>query len=356
MIPLSDEPSERARFPLVNVAFILLTLAIFAYEVTLDEEALSQFVRTLGVVPVEVMSGQDLPPPNPWPLWTTLFTATFLHGSWLHLATNGLYLWIFGDNVESEIGRVRYFSLFFLCGGTASLAQSAAMPGSDVPGIGASGAIAGVLASYLLLFPGNRVTSLVFVIGRPVRFPIPAFILITAWLLLQLANGLLDLGVDSQQTEGVAYWAHIGGFVAGFLATGLAIVSQKLREGIASNRQVVLPGGDQSSERRGDDAAGPLSGVDGLPTAQAIALVGPLDVRRVADAFVVRSSEASRFADEVDLSSERSLETFRQRMGRLGVVEALAQAGAEPGDLIRVGPLELNYEWLMAAEADSAQG
>ena len=216
MIPLSDDPRSR-RLPWVTILLIVANIAVFVYELGLSERRLDVFVAAFGTVPLEIMTGRDLPPASPTPVYLTLLTAMFIHGGFLHIGSNLLYLWVFGDNVEDKFGHVTYLFFYFASGIIASLSHVLVNAGSDIPSVGASGAIAGVLGAYLLLFPGAQVRTLLF-LGPILLFPrISAFILIGFWFLSQFFSGLASLGMRSEQTSGVAVWAHIGGFVAGFL-------------------------------------------------------------------------------------------------------------------------------------------
>jgi membrane associated rhomboid family serine protease len=156
------------------------------------------------------------------PIWLTLLTSIFMHGGWLHIGGNMLFLFIFGDNIERAYGHVKYVVFYLVCGIIASLAHVLSQPDSIIPSLGASGAISGVLAAYLVLFPTNRVKVLLtlgFVLLRPIM--VPAVVMIGLWALLQFVNGLGAIAVTGQ-TTGVAYWAHIGGFIAGLVITFLA--------------------------------------------------------------------------------------------------------------------------------------
>jgi membrane associated rhomboid family serine protease len=160
--------------------------------------------------------------PGPNPIWLTLFTSIFMHGGWLHIGGNMLFLFIFGDNIEKAYGHVKYLVFYLVCGIIASLAHVLSQPDSIIPSLGASGAISGVLAAYLVLFPTNKIKVLLalgFVLLRPIM--VPAVVMIGIWALLQFINGLGAIAV-TDQTSGVAYWAHIGGFVAGLVITILA--------------------------------------------------------------------------------------------------------------------------------------
>ncbi|MBE0635813.1 rhomboid family intramembrane serine protease [Candidatus Bipolaricaulota bacterium] len=164
-----------------------------------------------SLIPSELLSGKDLPPLIPIPIWFTLLTSLFLHGGILHLLGNMLYLWIFGDNVEDAMGPVRFLGFYILCGIAAALAQIAIGPSSSIPMLGASGAIAGVLAAYFMLYPQSRVLTLIplFFFLRIVA--VPAVFLLGFWFLLQVVSGARSVG----SSGGVAFFAHIGGFLAG---------------------------------------------------------------------------------------------------------------------------------------------
>ena len=206
MIPLRDINPTR-RFPLVTLALIGTNVLIFLYELSLDGRALDQLILTGGVIPYQVTNnfGVDVA--------RDMLTSMFLHGGWMHLLSNMLYLWIFGNNIEDILGRVRFILFYLLCGIVASLAQVLVNPEAVVPTIGASGAVAGVLGAYLVLFPNARIQSLVFVFYFVRLVEIPAIIVLGLWFILQFFNGLASVGM--QQMGGVAYFAHVGGFVAG---------------------------------------------------------------------------------------------------------------------------------------------
>ena len=207
MFPLRDDVPSR-RFPLVTVVIIVVNVVIFLFEVVLGPAA-STLTEFFGVIPARLTGGWQ----NPLVLFT-LFTSMYLHGGWAHLIGNMWYLWIFGDNVEDRMGRGRFFIFYTLCGTIAGLIQVAAAPRSAIPMIGASGAIAGVLGSYLLLYPRARVSTVIPVFYFIRIVWLPAVIVLGGWFLVQLLNGLATLSVQ-MMTGGVAFWAHIGGFVAG---------------------------------------------------------------------------------------------------------------------------------------------
>ncbi len=221
MIPVRDDPGEpRRSFPWVMLTILLVNLVAFVFELGVgDTGSLDNLFLSAGVVPVEFTRGQVVGPPPPLGVpWTTLITSMFLHGGFLHIASNMLYLFIFGDNVEDRLGHLRFLVFYFLCGIAAGLTHIAVNASSDVPSIGASGAIAGVLAAYLRLFPHARVRTLIFV-GPIVLVPrIAAAFLIIFWFATQFFTGITSLGATTDQTSGgVAVWAHIGGFIAGLI-------------------------------------------------------------------------------------------------------------------------------------------
>ncbi|MHB1131123.1 MAG: rhomboid family intramembrane serine protease [Chloroflexota bacterium] len=219
MIPISDSQRVHGR-PWVNYVLIAACLLVFLYQVALGP-ALESFIRRWAVIPVLVTSALAGDPRIPPTTVLTLFTAAFLHGGWLHLGSNMLFLWVFGDNVEERFGHVRYALFYLLCGAGANFAQVLAGPGSSIPLIGASGAIAAVLGAYIVMFPGARVTVLVPVFFFPLFFAVPAVLMLGIWFVTQLASGLASITAHAQMTGGVGYWAHIGGFALGALVTPL---------------------------------------------------------------------------------------------------------------------------------------
>jgi len=214
MIPIGDDPPKGRSFPLVTITLIAINVVVFLYELSLGN-GIDALFRSAGVVPQEFTVGQDLPPPAPLHVYyTTLLTSMFLHGGFLHIGSNMLFLWIFGDNVEDRLGHLKYLAFYLLCGLGASAAHIYFNWGSRVPSVGASGAIAGVLAGYLLLFPSASIRTLL-VLGWFVTVTrVPAIIMIGFWFVTQLLAGVASLG-HVEQTSGVAFWAHVGGFVVG---------------------------------------------------------------------------------------------------------------------------------------------
>ena len=234
MIPLRDANPTR-QTPIVTLALIVACFVAFAYELgrlgSGGMEALDAFVTEWGIVPAELTaawsSGSSLTGEA-----LTLITSQFLHGGWLHLLGNLLFLWIFGNNVEDRLGRLR-FLLFYLVGGAvAGLTQVAIDPDSTIPTIGASGAIAATLGAYLVLFPRARITSLVFLGFFYQLIDVPAVIVLVFWFLLQLIDGIASLGVSDSSGGGVAFFDHIGGFVFGALV-GLVLRAASRRGGPA---------------------------------------------------------------------------------------------------------------------------
>jgi len=225
MIPISDEGGRLRRFPVVTVSIIALNAFVFLYEMSLGDRSLQVFVLRYGVVPLEITSGRDLAPTIPWPIWATLLTSMFMHGGWMHIIGNMLYLWVFGDNIEDALGHGLYLGFYLVCGLAAAGAQILVDPSSRVPSIGASGAVAGVLGAYLLLYPKHRINSLIF-LGYFVRMvQLPAMLVLGFWIVLQLFTGLASFGVET----GVAYWAHVGGFAAGMALILPVFLSRRQR-------------------------------------------------------------------------------------------------------------------------------
>jgi membrane associated rhomboid family serine protease len=223
VIPLRDANPTR-RTPVVTVGLVVACFVVFAWELGLlasgGADALDAFVTRWGVVPADISAELGA---GQWVNATTLtlITSQFLHGGWLHVLGNLLYLWIFGNNIEDRFGRLG-FLLFYLTGGAvAALTQVAIDPTSTIPMIGASGAIAATLGAYLVLFPRSRVTSLVFLGFFYQLIDVPAIIVLAFWFVLQLIDGLASLGVGGIGA-GVAFFAHIGGFVFG-VAVALVI-------------------------------------------------------------------------------------------------------------------------------------
>ncbi|MGB8657159.1 MAG: rhomboid family intramembrane serine protease [Candidatus Zixiibacteriota bacterium] len=229
MIPLKDDiPSYRP--PVVTVALILVNSLTYFYLRSWGagfEDALVKW----GTIPYEVAHGVELTPQAAFPIPLSLLTAMFLHGSFLHLAGNMLFLWIFGDNVEDRLGHVRFFFFYILSGLAASLLYVLSSPNSQVPMVGASGAIAGVLGAYIITFPRARIQTLIF-FGFFVRVvAVPALLFLGIWFLFQLLYALPSIRAT---TGGVAFFAHVGGFLAGIVLFKLFIMFSKRRSYYAS--------------------------------------------------------------------------------------------------------------------------
>ncbi len=212
MFPIGDDRGRGQGVPIVTIGLIILNVLAFLMELGQPSEgALQSFITAWGVVPREYVAHRDLPPQIPLPYWSTLFTSMFLHGGWMHLGGNMLYLWIFGDNIEQALGRVRYLAFYLICGIVAGLAHIWFSGSSSIPSVGASGAISGVLGGYLLLFPQNRVR----VLTRVGVTTVPAILVLGLWIVIQLISQVGSIAHTSE--GGVAYMAHIGGFVAGLV-------------------------------------------------------------------------------------------------------------------------------------------
>lgn len=206
MFPIRDH-NPSGQTPYVTFALIVINVAVFLWYFTqLSDWQLNDFFLTWGLVPARFTAGQG---------YETLLTSMFLHGGWMHLGGNILFLWIFGDNLEEEMGHVGFLLFYLAAGAAAGLAQALPDPGSLVPMVGASGAIAGVMGGYLLLFPKAKVDVLfIFIIFFRI-FAIPAWIVLGLWLGIQIFSGV----ATPSDAGGVAYWAHVGGFAAGLLLT-----------------------------------------------------------------------------------------------------------------------------------------
>jgi membrane associated rhomboid family serine protease len=212
MLPIGDDNDAGGAMPLANWAFIALNLLAFGVELSQPSGRLQAFITSWGVVPREYSLWRDIAPLIPLPFWSTLFTSMFLHGGWAHIGGNMLFLWIFGDNLERLMGSVRYVIFYLVCGVAAGLAHIAFNTESGIPSVGASGAISGVLGGYMLLFPRNRVR----VMTRGGITAVPAWVMLGLWIVMQLVSGFGSIS-RTEQTDGVAYMAHIGGFAAGLL-------------------------------------------------------------------------------------------------------------------------------------------
>lgn len=198
MFPLRDS-QQSERLPFVTSVLILLNVIVFFHQLSLSEFELTAFLLQYGTVPAKLG-------------WETLFTAMFLHGGWMHLIGNMWFLWVFGDNIEDILGHANFLLFYVLCGLAGGVGHVLLNPNSVVPAIGASGAISGVMGAYLMKFPASRVTTLVFFL---LTVEVPAMVMIGWWFVTQLFSGLGSLAATNPQAGGTAWFAHIGGFVAG---------------------------------------------------------------------------------------------------------------------------------------------
>lgn len=218
MIPYSDPSEPDARFPYVNLTLIVVNFLVFFYELSLQaqgQSVLNGFITQYGLVPCEYTTRCPVVPGGPSPWWLTIFTSMFMHAGWLHILGNMVFLFVFGDNIENSMGHLRYVVFYLLSGIGANALEIWTAVGSRVPGLGASGAIAGVLGAYLMLYPRSRVGTLIPItfIFIPVR--LPAWVLIGFWFVSQLFTGVMAISSRVVATGGVAYWAHVGGFITG---------------------------------------------------------------------------------------------------------------------------------------------
>ncbi len=233
MIPLRDLNPARS-FPAITAALIIANVLVFLYQISMPVRQLNQFVLAYALKPYDLTHSLGAASAIGLPVAVTIFTAMFMHGGWLHIIGNMLYLWIFGNNVEDRLGHVLFLIMYLGWGVVAALAQVAVDPNSRVPMLGASGAIAGVLGAYLVMFPTAKVDTLVTLGFFLTSYRLPAWLVIGFWIVIQFFNGALSLGVSTN--EGVAYFAHIGGAVAG-LFVGFVV------RAFASRTTLAGPGG-----------------------------------------------------------------------------------------------------------------
>jgi len=220
MIPIRDEnPADRV--PWATYVIIAVNVGVFAYQLSLSPAALEAFWFRWAVVPARFLADPLAPAEI-----ATVFTSMFMHGGWLHIAFNMLYLWIFGNNVEDRFGHFGFAAFYVTCGIAACLAQMLATASATIPSLGASGAIAGVLGGYLVLFPGAVVVTIIPVFFFIEVARLPAYLVIIFWFVVQLASALVSLG-HTASAGGVAWFAHIGGFVAGLLLAAPAALRHR---------------------------------------------------------------------------------------------------------------------------------
>ncbi|MBD2445481.1 rhomboid family intramembrane serine protease [Dolichospermum sp. FACHB-1091] len=212
MFPLYDENPTRIT-PYFTYGLIGMNVLVFLHEVSLSNTQLEQFFQLYAVIPEQLTtnwSGE----------WTTLFTSQFLHGGWWHLISNMIYLWVFGNNIEDRLGHLKYLFFYLTCGALAALCQWFIGINSIIPSLGASGAISGVLGAYLIWFPRARITTLIFLGFFITTINVPALVIIGIFFLQNLISGFTSLQTAanmSVETGGVAYWAHLGGFIVGMI-------------------------------------------------------------------------------------------------------------------------------------------
>jgi membrane associated rhomboid family serine protease len=216
MIPIQDTVRGRNP-PLAVYTLVGLNVLVFGFELTLPHRELERLLFLLGIVPARYTHPQwaawvGFPVDDYWPFLTSMF----LHGGWAHIIGNMWTLWIFGDNVEDRMGPFRFLLFYLLCGLAAGVTHVLTNPGSQVPAVGASGAIAGVMAAYLVLFPRGRIIAMFPILFYPVFFQVPAFLYLGFWFLTQFFSGTLAVA-SHREVSGIAWWAHIGGFGAGIL-------------------------------------------------------------------------------------------------------------------------------------------
>lgn len=237
VFPIGDDNRDRKTFPIVNYLLIAINILVYVYYQKLGQN--DNFTLAYSTIPAEVLTGKDITTKSglgitPQPVQLTLITSMFMHGGLAHLLGNMMYLWIFGDNVEDALGHVKYLFFYLLCGLLASMCHvaSTVVFGQNlyIPSLGASGAISGMLGAYLRLYPGKDVHLWIFLF----IVSVPAFIAVGVWFAFQVVNGLGALG--GQEAGGVAYAAHIGGFVAGLLLIGIFAKDFIRRRKAAKNR------------------------------------------------------------------------------------------------------------------------
>jgi len=215
MIPLRDsQPSYST--PVVTAGLIVVNVLVFLHQVSLDDFSLNHFIRSYGIVPARF----EFP---------TLVTSMFLHGGWLHLIGNMWFLWIYGDNVEDILGGLRYLAFYLLCGVAAGLTHVLTNASSPVPTIGASGAVAGVMGAYMVKFPHSRIVTLIPIFFLLTTVEMPAVLILVYWFLIQIFSGMAAAGQMASTQGGVAWFAHVGGFVAGMVLISLMRTRERYR-------------------------------------------------------------------------------------------------------------------------------
>ena len=218
--PIGDVNLQKGHKPFLTYIILAINVAVFLYQVSLPTQIQNNFVYEFGSIPREILNGQDL---------FTLFTSMFLHGGWMHLLGNMLFLWVFADNIEATLGYGKFILFYILGGVVAALVHSFLNPNSPVPCVGASGAIAACLGAYLLMFPSSKIKVLfIFLLSS---FQVSAVFFLGFWILQQFMSGIGTLNPALAESAGVAYWAHIGGFVFGAIVGGFSRERAKMLQG-----------------------------------------------------------------------------------------------------------------------------
>ena len=213
MFPIRDTQPSYSR-PIVTILIIVLNVVVFLHEFTLDEYSRNYFISNYGLIPARFHA-------------SAVITSMFLHGGWLHIIGNMWFLWIFGDNIEDVLGHAKYLVFYILCGIAAGMTQTFFNAGSRLPMVGASGAIAGVMGAYLVKFPHSRIVTLVFVFFFITTIDVPAVLMLLYWFFIQIFNGIGTIGYSHLSQGGTAWFAHVGGFIAGILLVNLLGTRQK---------------------------------------------------------------------------------------------------------------------------------
>lgn len=209
MFPIRDSKNS-GQFPFINLAIIALNIYVFTQEIIAPDT--QTFINQFALIPqnINFMDPATLKP---------FLTSMFIHAGFLHILSNMWFLWIFGDNIEAQIGHIKYLAFYIVCGAAASFIQYLFTPNSSLPMVGASGAIAGVLGAYLRFFPNNSVDTLVPVFGFPIIIAVPAYFMLIYWFFIQGFNGIASIAATTASVGGIAYFAHIGGFGTGYLSS-----------------------------------------------------------------------------------------------------------------------------------------
>ena len=207
MFPLRDTQPSYSR-PLITVLIIILNVVVFLHEISLDEYSRNYFIAHYGLIPARFH-------------FSAILTSMFMHGGWMHIIGNMWFLWIFGDNVEDVFGHLKYLAFYLLCGMAAAFTQVLFSPGSRLPMVGASGAIAGVMGAYLIKFPRSRIVTLVFIFIFITTIEVPAGLMLAYWFIIQFFSGVGTIGYSHVSQGGTAFFAHIGGFITGMILVGV---------------------------------------------------------------------------------------------------------------------------------------